>query len=143
MIKFGTGGWRGLIGKDFIYDNICRAAQGIADMIKEDGRQATPVMLGFDRRFLSFDAAQWIAQTLCANGITVWFMKRTAPTPLIMHTVMAQGLFYGVQVRHKCLAFFIDGREAQALYFRVCSNHPTRKIVRCPPSSHDDVAAVL
>ena len=72
MIKFGTGGWRGLIGKDFIYDNICRAAQGIADMIKEDGRQATPVMLGFDRRFLSFDAAQWIAQTLCANGITVW-----------------------------------------------------------------------
>ena len=98
MIKFGTGGWRGLIGKDFIYDNICRAAQGIADMIKEDGRQATPVMLGFDRRFLSFDAAQWIAQTLCANGITVWFMKRTAPTPLIMHTVMAQGLFYGVQV---------------------------------------------
>lgn len=98
MIKFGTGGWRGIIGKDFIYDNICMAAQGLADMIKEDGQQAMPVMVGFDRRFLSFDAAQWIAQTLCANGITVWFMKRTAPTPLIMHTVMAQGFFYGVQV---------------------------------------------
>ena len=98
MIKFGTGGWRGLIGKDFIYDNICLLAQGLADMIRQDGQQDKPVMVGFDRRFLSFDAACWIAETLCAAGIHVWFMKRTAPTPLVMHTVKAQDLYYGIQV---------------------------------------------
>ncbi|MDD4081231.1 MAG: phosphoglucomutase/phosphomannomutase family protein [Eubacteriales bacterium] len=98
MIKFGTGGWRGIIGRNFTYDNICLAAQGLADMIHLDGQLDKPVMVGFDRRFLSFDAACWIAETLCANGIHVWFMKRTAPTPLVMHTVQAQKLHFGVQV---------------------------------------------
>lgn len=98
MIRFGTGGWRGIIGKDFIYENIRKAAQGLAEMILEDNQQNKPVMVGFDRRFLSCDAARWIAETLCAKGIKVWFMKRTAPTPLVMHTVRAKGLFYGVQV---------------------------------------------
>lgn len=98
MIAFGTGGWRGLIGKDFTYDNICLAAQGLADMILRDNKQHRPVMIGFDRRFLSFDAARWVAETLCANGIAVWFMKRTAPTPLVMYTVKAKMLFFGVQI---------------------------------------------
>ena len=30
MVKFGTGGWRGIIGQDFVYDNIRRVAQGLA-----------------------------------------------------------------------------------------------------------------
>lgn len=82
MIQFGTGGWRAIIGKDFVYDNIISVAQGLADMMKAQGQLEQPVMLGFDRRFLSYDAAVWIAQILCANGITVWFMKRTAPTQI-------------------------------------------------------------
>ncbi|NLC32448.1 MAG: phosphoglucomutase/phosphomannomutase family protein [Clostridiales bacterium] len=98
MIQFGTGGWRAIIGKDFVYDNIISVAQGLADMMKAQGQLEQPVMLGFDRRFLSYDAAVWIAQILCANGITVWFMKRTAPTPLIMYTVKTKGLYYGLQV---------------------------------------------
>ena len=98
MILFGTGGWRSLIGREFVYDNIISVAQGLADMIIAEGHQGQPVMVGFDRRFLSFDAAVWMAQTLCANGITVWFMKRTAPTPLIMYTVKKKGLYYGLQV---------------------------------------------
>ena len=98
MITFGTGGWRGIIGKDFIYDNVCLVAQALADMIVKDSQQDEPVMIGFDRRFLSFDAARWVAETLCANGIPVWFMKRTAPTPLVMHTVQVKGLHYGLQV---------------------------------------------
>ena len=98
MIRFGTGGWRGIIGKDFTYENVRKAADGLAEMILEDGQQNKPVMVGFDRRFLSFDAARWVTETLCANGIQVWFMKRTAPTPLVMHTVKSKGLFYGVQV---------------------------------------------
>ncbi len=98
MIRFGTGGWRGIIGKDFTYDNICLVAQALADMIKQDDQQDQPVMVGFDRRFLSYEAACWVAETLCASGISVWFMKRTAPTPLVMHTVKVKGLFFGVQV---------------------------------------------
>ena len=98
MIRFGTGGWRAIIGKDFTYDNICLVAQAIADMIFEDGKEKQPIMIGFDRRFLSYDAARWVAQTLCARGLTVWFMKRTAPTPLVMFTVKDKGLAFGIQI---------------------------------------------
>ncbi len=97
-IQFGTGGWRAIIGMDFICANVCRVAQGVCDMMAQDGQLDRPVMVGFDRRFLSYEAARWIAEVLCAGGVRVLFMKRTAPTPLVMHTVKTMDLHYGMQV---------------------------------------------
>ena len=37
MIKFGTGGWRAIIGDEFIKDNVYLLTQGLADIIKEEG----------------------------------------------------------------------------------------------------------
>ncbi|MBQ7566810.1 MAG: phosphoglucomutase/phosphomannomutase family protein [Oscillospiraceae bacterium] len=98
MIKFGTGGWRAEIGKDFCQDNIRRVAYGFAQYIHGRGETAKPVMIGFDRRFLSDCAAEWIAEVLCANGVKVLFLHRSAPTPLVMHTVQHRDLFYGMEV---------------------------------------------
>ena len=36
MIKFGTGGWRAVIGDDFTRENLCRVAQAVSDMLHED-----------------------------------------------------------------------------------------------------------
>ena len=33
MVKFGTGGWRAIIGDEFIKDNIVLVAQAVADKI--------------------------------------------------------------------------------------------------------------
>ena len=97
-IVFGTGGWRALIGDDFIADNIRRVAQAVVTMIREDGAQNLPVPIGYDRRFLSDTAARWIAEVLSANGIQVLFMRRSAPTPMIMHMVKVRGLYCGLEV---------------------------------------------
>ena len=35
MIKFGTSGWRGIIARDFTFDNVRIATQGIADYLKQ------------------------------------------------------------------------------------------------------------
>ena len=35
MIKFGTSGWRGIIARDFTFDNVRLATQGIADYLKQ------------------------------------------------------------------------------------------------------------
>ena len=32
-IKFGTSGWRGIIARDFTFDNVRIASQGIADYL--------------------------------------------------------------------------------------------------------------
>lgn len=98
MIKFGTGGWRAVIGEDFICENIRKVAYGILKLIREENKTDKPVIVGYDRRFLSESAAKWVAETLAAGGITVWFLNRSAPTPLIMHTVKDKQLHYGIEI---------------------------------------------
>ena len=98
MIKFGTGGWRAVIGDDFVSSNIRLVAAGILELMKKENKTDKPVIIGYDRRFLSINAAKWVAEVLAHGGITVWFMHRSSPTPLVMHTVKKQGLHYGIEI---------------------------------------------
>jgi len=97
MIRFGTGGWRAVIGDEFVKENIQKVGQGVADLAKESGCK-TPIIIGYDRRFLSAEAAKWLAEVLAGNGFVVWFMNRSVPTPLVMHTVKKQDLDFGLEV---------------------------------------------
>ncbi|MEE1011616.1 MAG: phosphoglucomutase/phosphomannomutase family protein [Acutalibacteraceae bacterium] len=98
MIKFGTGGWRAVIGDDFICENIRRVAAGVLELAKEQNKTDKPVIIGYDRRFLSVSAAKWVAEVLAEGGIEVWFLNRSAPTPLIMHTVKDKNLYFGIEI---------------------------------------------
>ncbi len=98
MIRFGTGGWRAQIGSDFIKSNICRVGQGIYELMNRQNKKDRPIIIGYDRRFLSTEAAQWLAEVLAGNGIEVLFLRRSAPTPLVMHTVKKQKLYFGIEV---------------------------------------------
>ena len=98
MIQFGTGGWRAVIGIDFICDNVRRVAAGILALAKEQNKTDKPIVIGYDRRFLSDSAAKWVAEVLAAGGINVWFLHRSAPTPLVMHTVKSKELYFGIEI---------------------------------------------
>ncbi len=98
MIKFGTGGWRAVIGEDFIESNIRLVASGIAKLAEEENKKEKPIIIGYDRRFLSESSAKWVAETLAKEGIEVWFLNRSAPTPLIMHTVLKEELHFGIEI---------------------------------------------
>ncbi len=98
MIKFGTGGWRAVIGDDFICENIRFVAAGILELAKEQNKADKPIIIGYDRRFLSVSAAKWVAEVLAKGGIEVWFLNRSAPTPLIMHTVKDKELYFGIEI---------------------------------------------
>lgn len=97
MIRFGTGGWRAVIGDEFVKSNIVKVGQGVALLAKESGCK-TPIIIGYDRRFLSAEAAKWLAEVLTGNGFKVLFMNRSAPTPLVMHTVKKKELEFGLEV---------------------------------------------
>lgn len=97
-IKFGTGGWRAVIGKDFTCENVRRVATGIVRLMHHECKTSKPVIIGYDRRFLSDEAAQWVAEVLAAYDIQVYFLNRSAPTPLIMHAVKDKGLYYGIEI---------------------------------------------
>ena len=98
MIKFGTGGWRAEIGSDFIKSNVCLVGQGVCDLMVKEGKVGRPVIIGYDRRFLSLEAGKWLAEVLAGNGHQVIFLHRSAPTPLVMHTVKNKELYYGLEV---------------------------------------------
>ncbi len=97
-ISFGTGGWRAIIGEDFICENVRRVAKGISLLMQEENKTEKPVIIGFDRRFLSENAAKWVAEVLAHDGINVLFMDRSVPTPLVMHTVKDKKLDFGIEI---------------------------------------------
>lgn len=98
MIKFGTGGWRAVIGDEFTKENIQLVAQGLCDMMRDKKIDGKKVIIGHDRRFLSDEGAIWFAEVLSANGIQVILMGRSMPTPVIMHYVQKQDLEIGIEI---------------------------------------------
>ncbi len=98
MIKFGTGGWRAIIGDEFVRTNIVKVAQGLADIMKQEEKTDKGIVIGYDRRFLSEQSAKWLAEVFAANRIHVRLIDKEVPTPIIMHTVKAYGCHYGMAV---------------------------------------------
>ncbi len=98
MIKFGTGGWRAVIGDDFIKENVQLITAGVVRLAREENKADKPIIIGYDRRFLSETAARWVAEVLAAEGVNVLFLNRSAPTPFIMHTVLKKELHFGIVI---------------------------------------------
>ena len=98
MIKFGTGGWRAVIGDDFTKANIQLLAQGLVNKMKSEGVAEQGIVMGYDRRFLSKEAMQWSAQVFAANHIRASLINKSSPTPLVMFYVMKHELPYGMMI---------------------------------------------
>lgn len=92
-IKFGTDGWRGVIARDFTFQNCRRVAQAIADYLKDErekaGRKKTvlsgPMVIGYDRRFQSDAFAREIAKVLEGNQLQPALMAEPLPTPAVSY----------------------------------------------------------
>src|SRR5689334_18847965 len=80
-IKFGTDGWRAVIGSDYTYENVRKVIQAFCDLPKKEKNNF--VILGYDRRFCSDLFAQEAAGVLVANGISVKISKSFCPTPCV------------------------------------------------------------
>ena len=98
MISFGTGGWRAIIGDDFTKENVRKLMFALAQRMKREDVADKSFCIGYDRRFLSREAAEWAAEVMAGEGIHVLMINREAPTPLIMFTVQYYGLDYGIAV---------------------------------------------
>ncbi len=94
MVKFGTGGWRSIIGEDFTKANVCLVAQSIANIMINEDVVEKGFVIGYDRRFLSDKASKWFSEVLAANGIKVSFIDRFVPTPIVMYKAKEMGCIY-------------------------------------------------
>lgn len=98
MIKFGTGGWRAIIGDGFTKKNIQILAKGLAKKMKNEGVAEKGIVMGYDRRFLAKEAMQWAAMVFAQEGIKAYLINKSSPTPLIMFYVMKHEFSYGMMI---------------------------------------------
>jgi phosphoglucomutase len=91
MIKFGTSGWRGIIGEDFTFENVRVASQGVVNYLKKNGGEGKSVIVGYDTRFLSEKFALEAAKILAFNGIRALLCNRDVPTPCVSFETRRRG----------------------------------------------------
>ncbi|MCK5357681.1 MAG: hypothetical protein KAJ48_04735, partial [Elusimicrobiales bacterium] len=117
-IKFGTSGWRAVIGKDFSFNNLRRVAHAVAAHVKtnkeygfkgeeyilhlkEAGKRLPnkpTIVIGYDTRYLSEDYAKTVAEVFAIENISVIFSNSAVPTPVIAWQVMQNNAIGGVTI---------------------------------------------
>ena len=110
-VRFGTDGWRGVIAREFTFDNVARVAQATAGFLlsktrkelaiyREWGAQyrsaANGVIIGYDTRFLSREFAYHFARVLHDSGIPVIISDAPVPTPALSYAVVERRAAAGI-----------------------------------------------
>lgn len=95
-IKFGTDGWRAVVGKDFNEENVKKVANVIGKYIC-DNYEKKEILIGYDPRNMAYEYAKISAELLSDAGFRVLFSKRVVPTPV---------LAYGCKKHNACAIMF-------------------------------------
>src|SRR5215212_1606374 len=101
-ITFGTDGWRAVIADQFTFDNVRRVSDAIAVAARTLEPPAeidrNTLVVGFDRRFLSRELADLVAETLRASGFHVLLSNGPTPSQTISFTAFHRKVLGGVVV---------------------------------------------
>jgi len=89
MIRFGTSGWRGLMGEEFTFHNVRVVVQAVSNHLKKrfEG-QPIALVIGYDTRFLSERFAFEAAKLLSKNDIRVYMADRDAPSQALAFQII-------------------------------------------------------
>src|SRR5262249_12825077 len=89
MIKFGTSGWRAIIADEFTFSAVRQVTQAIANYL-QSGAAGSPIIIGYDTRFMAEVFAADAARILASNGFQVLLCDRSTPTPAIAYAIGAR-----------------------------------------------------
>lgn len=97
-IKFGTDGWRGIIGEGFIFANVRRVAEAMARYIQAKHQAGQALIVGYDARFLSLESARIAATVAAAHEIPTILADRMTPTPAVSYSVVERKAAGGIMI---------------------------------------------
>jgi phosphomannomutase len=98
QIKFGTDGWRGIIAREFTFDNLALVAQSTIDYLRAEGLAEKGLVVGYDRRFLSRRFAERVVEVAAGNNLKVYLTNDYAPTPAVSWAVRHLGAGGGIMI---------------------------------------------
>ena len=97
-IRFGTDGWRARIAEGWTLSAVRRCAAGIAAYLHEIGRESSPVVIGFDGRFLSDRFAREVALQFASERFVPVLSPAAIPTPALSWRVASAGASLGIMI---------------------------------------------
>lgn len=95
MIRFGTAGWRGVVGQDFTFRQVRRLLWALSRLLpKTDPPQ--PVLVAYDTRLLSEKLAQEAVDVFTHFGFPTVLADRDLPAPALAWAVRQRPGLLGV-----------------------------------------------
>ena len=96
-IKFGTDGWRAIIGKEYTTDNVARVSIAVADWLMNNKKDPS-VIIGHDCRFGGELFAETAAKVLAIRGVEVKLAKGFVSTPMVSFGVVKANASLGIVI---------------------------------------------
>lgn len=96
-IKFGTDGWRAIIGEDFISENVETVTNAIGKYVADEFGLEKKILVGYDPRNMAKAFATQCADLLACAGFEVFLSDGVLPTPV---------LAYGAKIMNACAIMF-------------------------------------
>lgn len=84
-IKFGTDGWRAIVGEDFTEENVRLVANSIAKYVFETYGIEKPVIVGYDPRNMADTFSKLTADIIAEYGFDVYYSDKVLPTPTLAY----------------------------------------------------------
>lgn len=125
MIKFGTSGFRGIVGDNFTKENVQKIAYALCQIVKEDEIKNPEIVIGFDNRFMSADFAKWTAEVL-ATTMKVKFYEKAVPTPIISYE--AKKTTFGLMITASHNPYIYNGIKVILRGGRDCDDEYAKRI---------------
>lgn len=85
-IKFGTDGWRAVVGKDFSQENVETVIKAIAKYVFDNFGLDKKIIVGYDPRNMAREFSQASANQLAAYGFNVLLSDKVLPTPVLAYS---------------------------------------------------------
>ncbi|MCU0372624.1 MAG: phosphoglucomutase/phosphomannomutase family protein [Ignavibacteria bacterium] len=95
-VKFGTDGWRAVIGDTYTFENVRRVSLASARVFKNHPNAKNGIVIGYDTRFLSKEFAHASAEIFASEGYKVYITDSFVTTPTISLLSRDMNLAFGV-----------------------------------------------
>ena len=84
-IKFGTDGWRAIVGEDFNTENVQTVTKAIGKYVFDNFGLEKKIIVGYDPRNMAFEFASQTAEQLAQYGFEVLLSNKIIPTPVLAY----------------------------------------------------------
>ncbi len=84
-IKFGTDGWRAVVGKDFNDENVAIVSKAIGKYVFDNYGVYKTIIVGYDPRNMAREFSMQCAETLKNIGFKVLYSDKVIPTPVLAY----------------------------------------------------------